>query len=44
MVVHVGLHWRFSDHPKYEFNTVDSQGIIYGTAALAAAHLLLLLY
>ena len=44
MVVHAGLHWRLSDHPKYEFNPAYSQWIIYGTAALAAAHLLLLLY
>lgn len=42
MVVHAGLHWRLSNHPKYEFNPTYSQWIIYGTAALAAAHLLLL--
>lgn len=43
MVVHAGLHRRLSGHPKYEFNTGYSRLIIYGTAALAAAHLLLLL-
>lgn len=41
MVVHAGLHWRLSGGPNYEFNTVHSRLIIYGTAALAAAHLLL---
>ncbi len=43
MVVHAGLHWRLSGHPKYEFNTAHSRSIIYGTAAVAAAHLLVLL-
>lgn len=43
MVVHAGLHWRLSGHPKYEFNTGYSRLIIYGTAVLAAAHFLLLL-
>jgi hypothetical protein len=42
MVVHAGSHWRLSGGPKYEFDTTYSRLIIYGTAALAAAHLLLL--
>lgn len=44
MLVHAGLHWRLSNHPKYEFDTAHSNLIIYGAAALAVAHLLLLLY
>ena len=43
MIVHAGLHWRLSGHPKYEFETPSSRLLIYGTAALAAAHLLVLL-
>lgn len=43
MMVHAGLHWRLSGHPKYEFNTSHSRLIIYGAAALAVAHFLLLL-
>ena len=44
MMVHAGLHWRLSDHPRYEFHELYSRFIIHGTAALAAAHLFLLLY
>lgn len=43
MIVHAWLHWRLSGHARYEFNTPHSRLIIYGTAALAAAHLLVLL-
>ena len=39
MVVHAGLHWRLSGHPKYEFNTAHSRLLIYGAAVLALAHL-----
>ena len=42
MSIHAGLHRRLSGHPKYEFNTPSSRLLIYGTAALAAAHLLIL--
>lgn len=42
LIVHAGLHWRLSRHPKYEFNTTLSRLIIFSTAALAAAHLLVL--
>ncbi len=43
MVVHAGLHWRLSSHPRYEFNTAHYRLIIFGTAVLAAAHLLALM-
>ena len=42
MVVHAGLHGRLSGHAKNEFNTPHSRLIIYGTAALAAGHLIVL--
>lgn len=42
LVVHAGLHWRLSDHPKYEFNTPVSRLLIYGAAVVGAVHLLLL--
>jgi hypothetical protein len=42
MIVHAGLHWRLSGHPKYEFNSMPSQLLIYGTATLALIHLVLL--
>ena len=42
MVVHAGLHWRLSSHPKYEFRTAHSRLLIYGAAALALVHLALL--
>ena len=42
LVVHAVLHWRLSGHPKYEFDTPHSRLLIFGTAALAAAHALVL--
>lgn len=42
LVVHAGLHWRLSEHPKYEFNTPLSRLLIYGAAVVGAAHLALL--
>ena len=42
MVIHAGLHWRLSGHPKYEFRTAHSRLLIYGAAALALVHLALL--
>ncbi len=42
MVVHAGLHWRLSGHPKYEFGTAHSRLLIYGAAALALLHLAVL--
>jgi hypothetical protein len=42
LVIHAGLHWRLSDHPKYEFNTPVSRLLIYAAAAVGAAHLFLL--
>ncbi len=41
MVVHAGLHWRLSAHPKYEFHEAYSRSLIYGTALLAGLHLAL---
>jgi hypothetical protein len=41
-IVHAGLHWRLSGHPKYEFHSAHSRLLIYGAAFLAAVHLLLL--
>lgn len=43
LIVHAGLHWRLSNHPKYEFNTPVSRLLIYGAAAVGAMHLFLLL-
>ncbi len=43
MIVHAGLHWRLSGHPKYAFNTPHSRLLIYGTAIVAALHVLLYL-
>ena len=42
LIVHAALHWRLSGDPRYEFNTGHSRLLIFGTAALAAAHLLAL--
>ena len=42
MVLHAGIHWRLSSHPRYELDTPHSRLIIFGTAALAGAHLLVL--
>ena len=42
MIIHAGLHWRLSNHPKYEFNTAHSRLLIYGAAVLAFLHLMLL--
>jgi hypothetical protein len=41
-IVHAGLHWLLSGHPKYEFNTPHSRLFIYGAAGLALIHLALL--
>ena len=43
MIVHAGLHARLSSHPAYSFHTLPSRLLIFGTAALAAAHLAMLL-
>lgn len=42
LIVHAGMHWRLSDHPKYEFNTPVSRLLIYGAAVVGAVHLFLL--
>lgn len=41
MILHAGLHWRLSDHPKYEFHPLYSRLLIFGTAGIALAHLTL---
>lgn len=43
MIIHAGLHGWLSGYPKYEFGTPHSRFIIYGTATLAAVHLLVFL-
>lgn len=40
-VVHVGLHWLFRRHPKYEFNNPTSWGLILGAGLAGAGHLIL---
>ena len=42
MAVHAGLHWRLSARPEYDFHSASSRLLIYGTAAVALAHLGLL--
>jgi hypothetical protein len=42
-VVHVGLHILYRRHPRYEFNTVSSWGLILLTGLLGAAYLLVVL-
>ena len=42
LVVHVGLHFLFRNHPKYEFKGWFSHGIIAGAGIMGALHLLLL--
>ncbi len=44
MVIHAGLHWRLSSNPKYEFNSLISRLLIFGTAAVALLHLALSLF
>ncbi len=36
---HVGLHWLFRKHPKYEFNNPRSWTLILLPGALGAVHL-----
>ena len=43
MVLHSALHWRLRHDPRYEFHSMSSRLLIFGTAAVAAVHLLLLL-
>ena len=39
-VVHVGLHWAFSGHPSYSFDSWDANLLIIGAGVCGAAHLL----
>jgi hypothetical protein len=41
MILHAILHWRLSNHPKYEFRPWYSRLLIDGTAATGLAHLVL---
>jgi hypothetical protein len=41
LVIHAGLHYGFSDNPSYEFDTILSDILIYGGAAIGALYLLL---
>lgn len=44
MMVHAGLHWHLSSHPKYEFNSPISRLLIFGTAAVTLIHLALSIF
>jgi hypothetical protein len=39
-VVHVGLHWLYRRHPRYEFNTPSSWALILLAGVLGAASLM----
>ena len=39
-VVHVGLHWAFRNHPKYEFLGFGSRALIVGAGVLGLGHIL----
>jgi hypothetical protein len=41
LVAHAAAHFLFSDDPRYEFNSVISNGLIYGSAVFGTAYLLL---
>ncbi|MCA3452164.1 MAG: hypothetical protein LW715_09015 [Rhodobacter sp.] len=42
-ILHLGLHILFHRHPRYEFNTASSWGLIILTALLGAAYLLVVM-
>lgn len=42
IIVHAALHARLASHRLYEFHAPYSRWLIFGTAALAAAHAILL--
>ena len=42
LVVHVGLHYLFRNHPLYEFRGRFSHGLIAGAGVMGALHLVLL--
>jgi len=39
LIVHIGLHWFFRNHPQYEFSTLFSRILISGVAPLSLLHL-----
>lgn len=41
-VIHIGLHWIFKNHPKYEFNNFSSWTLILLTGGCGAGHLILI--
>jgi hypothetical protein len=43
-IVHMGLHWWFRTHPRYEFRGFVSNLFIAGAAVSGALHLFLLLF
>lgn len=38
-IIHIGLHWFFRNHPKYEFNNISSWMLIVTAGLFGAAHL-----
>ncbi|MFP4322456.1 MAG: DUF6713 family protein [Anaerolineales bacterium] len=42
LIIHVGLHWLFRNHPQYEFSDRFSRLLIVGGGPLGALHLALL--
>lgn len=43
LIVHAGLHWRLRKHPLYDFHSGISRALIFGAAAVGAAHLSILM-
>ena len=41
LVVHLVLHWLFSDHPHYDFDSTLSSVLIIGAGTCGAAYILL---
>jgi len=41
-IVHIGLHWAFRKHAKYEFNNPGSWLLICGSGVFGALHLIVL--
>ena len=39
LLIHIGLHWLFRNHPQNEFNNHFSQFLIIGVAPFALLHL-----
>lgn len=44
IVIHAGLHWRLRKHHLYEFDSLASNLLIYGTAVISIIHMLLLFF